>query len=397
MLPTIPVFDLVWKALGFLVLVLICFGIVWKAVKRHLCKLLAKTIREVGTKILKVQVQVHDLDIILGATGNLGLTWGTDDDDKSFARPQLVVTVAARMGNLTLGNPKGFKSSCLLHVEHVSVEIDIMGMLVSRFKRIDIHKVVLQTALVVWEKQLTTSNLDSLLSSLKKTADEEPVKPVKEVPVAKDEPTDLLSRCQRCCKREKKEPAQQITVHRVLITGVELELATTLGANIGVPGTVLAVGDIKYRHFSDEIGSVTRPDKIVIFLLETILRSALKNVTNLGKGVGNVVVGAAGATQRLAASAASGVGGLAGTAASNVTNFAGSAGQRVGRARDSALGTVKQGASSAFQHVNRAGDVVGGAIKSGTEGVANVGNQARQRVTLGPSNDESSKKRSCCF
>ena len=33
-----------------------------------------------------------------------------------------------------------------------SVEIDIMGMLLSRFKCIDIHRVVLQTALVVWEK-----------------------------------------------------------------------------------------------------------------------------------------------------------------------------------------------------------------------------------------------------
>mmetsp|Transcript_35924 Transcript_35924/g.86485 ORF Transcript_35924/g.86485 Transcript_35924/m.86485 type:complete len:331 (-) Transcript_35924:253-1245(-) len=182
------------------------------------------------------------------------------------------------LNDITIGNMAGFKSDHLLKLGKLKLEADVGSAVKSVMqnrgppKQIEVTQVELDTVHIIYEKSLTTSNVESLLGVF---VDKDGKKPAEK---KKEETTS----------EEKQDAAgPQVNVRKTDIKGIQLELATTLGAGVGVPGAVVAVAPISYPDFTKEFGS--RGALVVMkVLIETILVSALKNTQNFGKGTENV-------------------------------------------------------------------------------------------------------------
>lgn len=170
---------------------------------------------------------------------------------------------------------KGFKSDHLLQFSKVMVEVDV-GKAVSEMiaakslpKDLEVLQVVVKAAHVLFEKSLMTSNVTELLEALKKTDDDD-----EKAEAAAEKPDST----------DGKKEGMQVNVRHVEITDVQLELATTLGENIGVPGTVIALDSIKFQDFAKANGSV-KMRKLVELLVGSILKSATVNTQNMVNAV----------------------------------------------------------------------------------------------------------------
>merc|ERR1719191_302414 len=106
-----------------------------------------------------------------------------------------------------MGNPAEFLSPALLEVGTVLVEVDLGQLLVSRLKRVEIVRVKLKDTHVTYERNLFTSNVDTLVNNLSKDAEKEDKPP----PAPKAEEGDEEEgHCSCCRKRKKSEPGREI-------------------------------------------------------------------------------------------------------------------------------------------------------------------------------------------
>merc|ERR1719242_1192189 len=70
------------------------------------------------------------------------------------------------VSGLTVHNPEGYYSEYLLHADKVVVDIDMQKLIYSFGKEIDVEEMVFDGVDVIYEKSLTTSNLNDLLKKL---------------------------------------------------------------------------------------------------------------------------------------------------------------------------------------------------------------------------------------
>jgi hypothetical protein len=161
--------------------------------------------------------------------------------------------------DLTVNNPEGYHSRHVLHARRAKIEIDMKKLLFSKGRDIVVQEIAFDGVNVIYEKALSTSNLSDLLERI------------------------LLPR------RERKANAEDLTLslHKVSVKDIGLKLATVI---TGDAGAHIAVSDISYENFDQEIGEAGRcfTDSVRILMI-TFIKSVLAAL--FGKRVANHVIG----------------------------------------------------------------------------------------------------------
>jgi len=165
---------------------------------------------------------------------------------------------------LTVGNPEGWSSEYLLHADRVIVDVEMEKLLYSFGKELHMEELIFDGVDVIYEKGLTTSNLNDLLKKLEsdsgsaKAADQDKASDVK------------------------------LVLHTILAQNIGAKLATKLTHGHGLR---LEVGDLKYDDFDKEMGAGRGLMDIIRVLIMTLIKSVLATV--LGKQNTKAIAGAA--------------------------------------------------------------------------------------------------------
>jgi len=169
--------------------------------------------------------------------------------------------------NLTVANPSGYHSPYLLHAEHVVVDIDVERLMLSLGSHVDVQELTFNGVDVIFEKSLTTSNLNDVLKRL--SAGHE-----------KAEGSNV------------KTNGPKLTLHKVQMMNIGAKVATVLTHGLGAR---MEVGNISYHDFSNEVIGARSFVCLVRMLLMTVIKSVLATV--LGRKATESMVGTANRAQ----------------------------------------------------------------------------------------------------
>jgi len=176
---------------------------------------------------------------------------------------------------VTVPNPEGYRSAYLLRADVVLVDLDMQKLLLSVGGKIDVEEVVADGVDVIYEKALTTSNVNELVTHLSKGDKKK------------------AGASKKDAKDGKKGDGPEVKVHRVLVRNIGAKLAAVLTAGYG---PWLEVGDTGYEDFDKEAGGARGFMDVVRVLLATLLKSILATV--VGKGRTKSMMGAMGRARR---------------------------------------------------------------------------------------------------
>eukprot|EP00931_Biecheleriopsis_adriatica_P068241 TRINITY_DN4222_c0_g1_i11.p1 TRINITY_DN4222_c0_g1~~TRINITY_DN4222_c0_g1_i11.p1 ORF type:complete len:391 (+),score=86.66 TRINITY_DN4222_c0_g1_i11:76-1248(+) len=180
---------------------------------------------------------------------------------------------------LTVRNPEGWSSEYLLHADKIVVDIEMEKLLYSFGKELDVQELVFDGVDVIYEKGLSTSNLNDLLKIL--------------------ESNSSAAETERSAAETKQAEASDVklVLHTILAQNIGAKLATKL---TGGHGLRLEVGDLKYDDFDTEMGAGRGLMDVVRILIMTLVKSVLATV--IGKENTKAIAGAAnGAKDKLKA------------------------------------------------------------------------------------------------
>eukprot|EP00931_Biecheleriopsis_adriatica_P068248 TRINITY_DN4222_c0_g1_i6.p1 TRINITY_DN4222_c0_g1~~TRINITY_DN4222_c0_g1_i6.p1 ORF type:complete len:409 (+),score=87.92 TRINITY_DN4222_c0_g1_i6:76-1302(+) len=171
---------------------------------------------------------------------------------------------------LTVRNPEGWSSEYLLHADKIVVDIEMEKLLYSFGKELDVQELVFDGVDVIYEKGLSTSNLNDLLKIL--------------------ESNSSAAETERSAAETKQAEASDVklVLHTILAQNIGAKLATKL---TGGHGLRLEVGDLKYDDFDTEMGAGRGLMDVVRILIMTLVKSVLATV--MGKENTKAIAGAA--------------------------------------------------------------------------------------------------------
>lgn len=152
--------------------------------------------------------------------------------------------------DLVIANPPGYRSDFLLKVNAVSLDIDMAPLLLSLGRRVIVDHLSLRHGRVNYERALTTSNVDDVLSRLRQG-------------MGMVDGGDAGAWAAKVGRF-------RVSLHGVDIEGVRARAAFDLPHS---PGMTVALADIRYADFEEETGSSAGSD-IIRILLATLLKSA---------------------------------------------------------------------------------------------------------------------------
>ncbi|CAJ1431203.1 unnamed protein product [Effrenium voratum] len=153
------------------------------------------------------------------------------------------------LSGLTIHNPEGFNSEYLMKAGEVIIDLDLQELIMSRGKKIEIQEVMFKDVDVIYEKSLTTSNVDTVLLKLngEHAQDAQP---------------------------DKDASVPDLVLHKVVISDIGAQVVTSL-LNVGPR---VAVGDLCYEDFQAEVGTDGQLMVAVQVVLDTLLKSIVATV-----------------------------------------------------------------------------------------------------------------------
>jgi len=233
-------------------------------------------------------------------------------------------TGKVQVHGLTVGNPEGYHSPYLLHVDRAVLDIDMRKLVFSFGKDIDVEELTLDGIDVNYEKALHTSNFNDILSQLSTNPEKSTSAVGEQMHPARVDKVNAESMKHDCVDakamiaggastvssavsqavgtvrravgaEEAGKGERELTLHKVLVRNVGAKVATFLGKEIAAR---LEVEDISYEDFNTEFGGGRGVVDVIHVLLMTVIKSVLANV--LGKHTRTKVKGAVdGAERRL--------------------------------------------------------------------------------------------------
>jgi uncharacterized protein involved in outer membrane biogenesis len=160
---------------------------------------------------------------------------------------------------LRIGNPAGFKSKSLFEIGRVNLRVRARSMLSNK---VVIKRIEVVGAVLTYERNMKTSNLDQLLSQMApKPSSGEPEKPV--------EPA-----------RESK-PSKKIVIKELIINGTRVNVALTA---LGGHGFTLALPPIHLSNIGDDEDGATFAEA-----MQEVFGAVLKSVTNAVSSSGKMI------------------------------------------------------------------------------------------------------------
>jgi hypothetical protein len=203
-----------------------------------LCSLVKRMVEHFDSSILGVEVELGALSIDL-ATGRI------------------------EVDGLTVGNPEGWNSEYLLHADRVVVDLEMEKLLYSFGKELHLEELVFDGVDVIYEKGLTTSNLNDVFKLL--------------------EPDSSAAEAEEANASDPK-----LVLHRILAQNIGAKLATKLTRGHGLR---VEVGDLKYDDFDKDMGAGRGLIDIIRVLIMTLIKSVL--ATAVGKENTKAIAGTA--------------------------------------------------------------------------------------------------------
>jgi len=182
---------------------------------------------------------------------------------------------------LVVKNPEGGKydSEYLLQAKKVHIDIDMLRLFCSRFKHVKVEKLEFRDVDVIYEKGLKSSNIQDVLNFLAGDGKKDPEAPPEATKAVKSVPKDEAE-----AEAETATPTKsdvEVTLHEVKIENVGARAQMKL---LGGRGIRVAIADISYRDFTEDVGT-SAMDDVIVLLLKSVLKSVLANV--IGKKYGD--------------------------------------------------------------------------------------------------------------
>merc|ERR1719161_473147 len=169
------------------------------------------------------------------------------------------------MQGFQVKNPEGYKSPYLLNASAVVIDLNVVALVTSLGKRIEVDVLQLDDidCIVEYDKAFGgTSNVDRVMEHLNHDA-KPSEKKAKQVESVVNETGKAPP---------KKAPSKEIVMHNVLFSDIGARVATKLG------GVRVAIGDIKFDDFSKENGPGLLED-IVFIIMKSFTKTLLVNIT----------------------------------------------------------------------------------------------------------------------
>jgi len=151
------------------------------------------------------------------------------------------------LNDLEILNPAGYNSEYLLRAKTLEVHIDMLPLLFSLFKAVDVSAVKLSGVHANYEQALTTSNVLDLVKHLQKDSNNPGT-------------TNATS--------------TKVKLHEVSITDCWVKGTLHMTGNNGIS---VAVPDLHYKDFDKEVGE-EMPGPIIDLILGSLLKSVLHTV-----------------------------------------------------------------------------------------------------------------------
>lgn len=236
------------------------------------------------------------------------------------------------LADIVVQNPKGYKTPYLLSVGKIVVKLNVMKLVSSLGKLVEIEALILSDVDIIFEKSISSSNVQDVLKHLEgdTTETQETEKKVEEPgpePVPQPEPdTNQL----------------QVVLHRVDILEVGAKVAATF---FGGSGVRVALGNIEYEDFQGQCDGQVQVSEVMKIILETLMKTVLANSSVVGESIAK-------AAQKVA------------KAAQKVEKVAHEAEAKIGKAAQKAEHKILAGVSKIGEKASKAAHWFGGGSQS---------------------------------
>jgi len=160
-------------------------------------------------------------------------------------------TGALSIEALEVSNPAGYHTDHLLRAKSLFVNINMLPLVLSLFNHIEVDAIKLSGVHAIYERALTTSNVDDFLNHLRQDK-----------------------------KAQATVASRKVVIHEVLVTDSWVKGTLHWATNHGVS---LTVPDIHYTDFDKEIGA-EGVDTIIDLILASLLKSILRVVSKSTSG-----------------------------------------------------------------------------------------------------------------
>lgn len=198
--------------------------------------------------------------------------------DVSFGSVRINPTSGwVKLEEVKVSNPVSghkYKKDYLLKARRVFVDIDMMKLFTSLGKVVSVQAVELIGVEVLVEKALHSSNVQDVLRGIsgKQSAEDAPAK-AEEAAKAKPPAVEVAKKDSKGAKQGKQ---REILLGRIELKDIRVRMELD---NFSAVGADLAVADIEYENFSEQVGNYGVDDAFVL-ILKTILKSVERTMVH---------------------------------------------------------------------------------------------------------------------
>lgn len=189
--------------------------------------------------------------------------------------PQLGRTVKMKITQVQIQNPERFKSPHILSCGGVEVTLDLGSIVWESIRafgaprEVEVLSASIEWLKIVYERSLTTSNLEVLQDTLMKRTG---------IPGGAEDIGMKTAPAPQVHNVQLMEKRTQISLRNLYVKGITVEFATSLAGKVQLVDTPFSASDLESADFTSESG-MTGGYIITRLLADTIQRSIVENLT----------------------------------------------------------------------------------------------------------------------
>jgi len=219
----------------------------------------------------------------------LGVKMAIESADKALLGVDVDVGAArldlcrgfVNLADIIVHNPEGYKTPYLMSVGKVVIKVNMMALVKSFGKHVEIEAVILNKVDVILEKSSTSTNVQDIVKHLEGDS--------KRTPEEKEKLEEEAMKAEAAKNKKKvgdydkpKKPVEVI-LHRIDILEVGAKIASTY---LGGGGVRIALGNIDFKDFQEQCGGKVQVSVVIKLILETLIKTAMTNTEVMSKFLG---------------------------------------------------------------------------------------------------------------
>lgn len=186
------------------------------------------------------------------------------------------------LADIIVHNPEGYKTPYLLSVKKIVVKLNMVDLIKSFGKRVEIEALILNNVDIIFEKNSSTSNVQDILNHLSgpQSGDKG-----EQVPKSKGDYVEQKT-IEEKATSSNQDQERKVILHRIDILDVGAKIASTY---FGGSGVRVALGNVSYEDFQKDSGGNVQVSEVITIILETLMKTALANTKVVGEAVEQTV------------------------------------------------------------------------------------------------------------